>query len=160
VTALGRKANRKISQLWLSTPMLSASWAGLLLAGITLPHGSGITICCMQSATGIPCPGCGLTRSMSCGLRGLFAQSWDYHPFGVPILLLFICACALSLAPATRKKFEHLIDSHPALFKNTYQVFVVAFVGFGVIRAFTHLLTGVASGLCRATLSNFLQHWR
>ncbi|TGK02479.1 DUF2752 domain-containing protein [Leptospira selangorensis] len=48
------------------------------------------TICWWKHLTGWDCPGCGLTRSVICFFRGDFLQSWEYHPFGIPISILGI----------------------------------------------------------------------
>jgi len=64
----------------LGKPCLFAAWSGLFLAAVTPPHGAGFTVCWLKASTGIPCPGCGLTRSLSCALRGMFMESWQYHP--------------------------------------------------------------------------------
>ncbi|MFZ9943351.1 MAG: DUF2752 domain-containing protein [Bacteroidia bacterium] len=45
--------------------------------------------------TGFPCPGCGITKSMVCFLRGEFIASLKYHLFGpfaiLTSLMLVIC---------------------------------------------------------------------
>src|SRR5579863_1296395 len=80
----------KVHRHWQSPLTVCASWLGLFLAAIMPPHDSGTTICWMKRTTGISCPGCGLTHSLSCGLRGMFADSLAYHPFGLFILALFL----------------------------------------------------------------------
>jgi hypothetical protein len=132
---------RRVSRLWLNPYLVFVSWAGLLMACITPPHGFGFTICWIKASTGLPCPGCGLTRSISCALRGMIIESWQYHPFGLLILGLFVCAAALSLMPAIRKKLTNHIDSHPKLFGRIYAGFVAAFVAFGIARALLQLAT-------------------
>src|SRR5262249_17002125 len=67
-------------RLWLAKPSVAAAWLGLALAFVTPPHGTGFTVCWFKNSTGLPCPGCGLTRSFSCALRGMFLESWHYHP--------------------------------------------------------------------------------
>src|SRR5215213_1034597 len=89
----------RASQLWLGKRCAIAAWAGLLLALVTPPHGSGISVCWLKNATGLPCIGCGITRSLSCGLRGMFAQSFDYHPMGLAILVLLSFIAVQSLLP-------------------------------------------------------------
>ena len=121
---------------WLGKTCVWAAWLGLSLAAIIPPHGTGFNVCWFNSCTGLPCPGCGLTRSLSCGLRGMFAESWCYHPMGLPILALFLVIGGWSLAPsATRKKVCRYIESHAILFNWLYLGFVGAFVCFGIIRA-------------------------
>src|SRR5262245_20347391 len=115
------------------------SWAGLLLAGFTPPRGVGATVCWIKAGTGLPCPGCGLTRSMSSAMRGMFAESWQFHPFGILILGFFICAAVMSMAPVLRKALARYIDSRPEGFGRIYGGFVTAFVVFGIVRVLLHL---------------------
>lgn len=41
----------------------------------------GRGICYFKNLTGIPCPGCGMTRSFLLILQGRFKQAWELHPF-------------------------------------------------------------------------------
>jgi hypothetical protein len=49
------------------------------------------SICMMRRTTGIPCPTCGMTRSLASLAKGQFSQSLDYHPFGILVAGL-LCA--------------------------------------------------------------------
>ena len=40
-----------------------------------------------------------MTRSLSCGIRGMFLESWEYHPMGLFVLALFVVTAAQSLFP-------------------------------------------------------------
>ena len=120
---------------WLSKPCIIAAWAGLLLALVTPPRGTGFTVCWIASATGIPCPGCGLTRSLSCGLRGMFAESWHYHPMGLLVLALFVTIAVTSLCRGLRYSLISLIESRARFCNGLYLCFVVIFVVFGLVRA-------------------------
>lgn len=51
----------------------------------------GFVICLMRRATGLPCPGCGLTRSFCALAKGEVARSAHFHPFG-PVLFAVACA--------------------------------------------------------------------
>ena len=51
--------------------------------------------CLMRALTGIPCPGCGMTRSLTSIWHGHFLISFRYHPLGM--LLFVICVCCLLL---------------------------------------------------------------
>jgi hypothetical protein len=51
------------------------------LFGCPLPES-----CMFRRATGVPCPGCGLTRSFICLMRGDVPRAWTFNPAG---LLLF-----------------------------------------------------------------------
>jgi hypothetical protein len=112
---------------------------GLFLALISPPHGSGIALCWFQSATGLPCPGCGMTRSLSCGIRGMFAESWNYHPMGLFVLGLFLLTAAQSLCTNTfRDRLAGFMQARARVFNGLYLAFIVTFVSFGLIRALLH----------------------
>jgi hypothetical protein len=131
------------STLWLGRHCVILAWVGLLVAAISPPHGFGINVCWFYGSTGLPCPGCGVTRSLSCGLRGLLLESWHYHPMGLLILLLFGFTAAQSLLPCSaRKRLSQGIKDRALLFNAVYLAFVVTFVGFGLARALFHLGAG------------------
>lgn len=126
----------RANTVWFGQHCVWVAWLGLLLAVVVPPHGLGFSICWLQNTIGLPCPGCGLTRSLSCGIRGLFAESWNYHPFGLFILTLFLLTALRSLAPERfRDRLAGFIRRRAACFTLLYLLFVIAFVGFGAIRA-------------------------
>ncbi len=61
--------------------------AAVIMSGISLlGHG----ICPSKELVGLPCPGCGLTRSILLILQGKFAESWQLQPFGYAWLVLAV----------------------------------------------------------------------
>src|SRR5438105_1681677 len=96
--------SRYASIRWLGNHCVLAAWLGLSLAIVTPPHGTGFTICWFKNCTGLPCPGCGLTRSLSCAMRGMVPESWQYHPMGLLILFLLISIALASLLPPYLKQ--------------------------------------------------------
>ena len=68
--------------------------AGLVLvAAALLPPtlvASGPPLCPFRLLTGLPCPGCGLTRSLVCLLHGDLAMSLAFHPLGPPVALALL----------------------------------------------------------------------
>lgn len=137
----GYQRAQPASVFWLGKHCVVAAWLGLTLAVLSPPHGSGVALCWVETATGIPCPGCGLTRSLSCGIRGLFAASWQYHPMGLLILGLFLFTAAQSLLPAViRRRLAGFVEARARLFNTLYLAFVAVFVGFGIARALVHLI--------------------
>lgn len=61
--------------------------AAVIMLGISLlGHG----LCPSKELLGLPCPGCGLTRSILLILQGRFAESWHLQPFGYAWLLLAV----------------------------------------------------------------------
>ena len=45
-------------------------------------------VCAFRRLTGLPCPGCGLTRSWVLTAHGRLRQASNRHPFGPPTFLL------------------------------------------------------------------------
>ncbi len=130
-----------VHRRWFGKMPVRVAWLGLLLAVLSPPHGTGVTLCLFRACTGIPCPGCGMTRSMSCGLRGMFLESWHYHPLGLIILALFIATALLSLLPGLwQQRLARAMESRAFLFNILYLGFLFVFIAFGVTRAFLHLL--------------------
>lgn len=56
----------------------------LQVGPVTLPG-----ICVLKQTTGIPCPGCGLTRSVVSAVHGNWAASRRFHRLG-PVVLVFV----------------------------------------------------------------------
>ena len=120
---------------WLGKTTAGVAWFGFLIAIINPPHGTGVTVCWFRASTDLPCIGCGLTRSLSCALRGMFAESWDYHPLGPLILAFFLAVIIASLLPQVwRERLNHQIESRVLQFNLLYVIFVAAFVVFGMVR--------------------------
>ena len=72
--------------------LLSGVFAASIL--LPLPRGAGgqigrlPSVCLFYHLTGLPCPGCGLTRSFVCLGHGRFWESLHWHPLGPAIFLL------------------------------------------------------------------------
>lgn len=125
---------------WFGRWSVVAAWLGLVLAVVTPPSGFGVSLCWFQSATGIPCPGCGMTRSLSCAIRGMPFDSWRYHPMGALVLVLFVVTAAQSILPEGLKSaLKRFIQSRARWFNGLYLAFVIAFVGFGAARALVYI---------------------
>jgi hypothetical protein len=73
----------------------------------------------------------------------MFLESWQYHPMGLVILGFFLATAAASLLPPTRRQsLANFMRSNAILSNALFLAFVVAFVGFGLVRAvvvFTHI---------------------
>lgn len=50
----------------------------------------GFVFCLLRRMTGLPCPGCGLTRSFCALAKGEVARSFSFHWLG-PLLFLMAC---------------------------------------------------------------------
>jgi hypothetical protein len=138
--ALERCATHEVAGLWLNWRCIIVAWLALALGILSPPHGFGVAICWWQGSTGLPCIGCGLTRSLSCALRGMFLESFSFHPMGLPIAALFAFTAGQSLFPkSVRSRLAQYIQSRALFFGLLYASFVTVFVAFGVVRALLHL---------------------
>ena len=62
---------------------LVVSMSAVLLISFIFPPGGlpQVPICYFAVLTGLPCPGCGLTRGFCAIAHGRFADAWAYNPF-------------------------------------------------------------------------------
>ncbi len=74
-----------------------------------LTNGEG-TICVISNTTGIPCPSCGLTRSVMLVLQFKFKEALVYHPL-VYLLPIWIPLLGYSLIKENGKLFTYTIYS-------------------------------------------------
>ena len=84
---------------------------------IRLFHISLPGTCVFRSVTGIPCPGCGLARSVVTAMHGEVVKSLEYHRLGFVILvyvfLQFTYRGGVLIFPKIRKRFarfESILD--------------------------------------------------
>lgn len=139
------KMARPIHARWFNPLSICVAWIALIVVFIHPPQGTGVQICWMKAMTNVPCPGCGMTRSMSSAVHGMLAESWGYHPFGVPILLLFAATAGLSIFPSKAKRcVVRALSRHSRPTNIAYIVFVTTFVTFGVVRSILHLVNSTA----------------
>jgi hypothetical protein len=89
--------------------------AALAVAGIGAAQLIGSSLgfgmpCAFYHATGKPCPGCGLTRSVLALLHGQVGHSFNLHPMGPLLLIGLLAALAAGIMPAkARQKWIGLI---------------------------------------------------
>ncbi len=107
----------------------------LPLAALLPSHGAGIPVCLFHALTGLPCPGCGLTRAFSSLLHGQVQAAFAYHPFVFFFLPMFVAMAAYNfLPPGARAALERFCHSHDRVLRSGYFGVVYAFVVFGVLR--------------------------
>ena len=128
--------SRRAGYVWLSLAAAVVLLASAVWPPSDLPH---VPICPVKRWVGIPCPGCGLTRSFCAISHARFGLAVDCNPFGY----FFYAAAAVALLwplivrvfPATearRSRVRRLAFLVPIL--------VLAMYVFGVARAMTLLL--------------------
>ena len=77
-----------------------------LLAAALLPRAwieAGPSFCPFRLWSGLPCPGCGLTRSVVALAHGDLAASLYFHPLGVAIVAGLLVVAAAELVLAARR---------------------------------------------------------
>ncbi|MDD9935323.1 MAG: DUF2752 domain-containing protein [Myxococcales bacterium] len=125
---------------WAARVLLSPLCRGvalvILVASFLLPpRGLGFTICWFNRWTGWPCPGCGLTRSVTHVSHGDLLGAVDYHPFGLLVWMLAVALCLLQLGgPRLRAAVQARLAPHERGLRRSYMFLVYAFIAFGVVR--------------------------
>jgi len=64
--------------------------AALVIIVLLPSEGMGVLLCPFSFLFDLPCPACGLTRSMSSLLHLEFGKSFFYHPLGGLVVLLLV----------------------------------------------------------------------
>ena len=109
-------------------------WQAILIAMLTIivpylimlsdPHiESSQSLCPFKLLTGLPCPGCGITKSIIFLYQGDIMKSLTYHIFG-PLVILFcvVSVLVLSLELITRREYLN------KLFYNSKVAYALGFV--------------------------------
>ncbi len=125
------------------------SIAALTLSFIQPSDGFGITVCWFKGlSAGLPCPGCGMMRSLSCISHMQFTKAFLYHPFGFGFYVLFLVSAAFLILPGrTRPAIINWAESHNGFLLNIYWGFVTGFIVFGVTRTVTAMVTHGMKGV-------------
>lgn len=78
-----------------------------------------LLLCPTRRMLGIPCPACGLTRSVAALARGEARESIRYHPLGIPVALAVIVGLLCYPLRYSRPVAASLarLDENPELLK-------------------------------------------
>jgi hypothetical protein len=118
--------------------------AALLVSFVMPPGGVSFTLCGFHRLTGLPCPGCGLTRSLASISHLHLGAALRYHPFGVVIYALFVGLTAAGLAGERRRLLLRAwVERRARTVGAVYGGLVAAFIGFGLVRLGLCILTDV-----------------
>tara|TARA_B100000965_G_scaffold404626_1_gene435972 strand:+ start:2882 stop:3295 length:414 start_codon:yes stop_codon:yes gene_type:complete len=91
--------------------------------------------CPFRHATGVPCPSCFLTRSISASLNGDFQDAFKLHIFGPPVAVLLIIWSIFSLK---KRKLRTIKINKKIIF------FIFIFlIGYWSSRIFMHFYLGM-----------------
>lgn len=118
-----REASRAFRRDWNNYKIGLLIAAAIVVGASLLGHG----ICPSRELLGLPCPGCGMTRSIMLILRGHFRESWQLQPFGYAWLAL----------AAVFAVDRYMLESRQKLWKGMLVVVCVGMVILYVYRMFT-----------------------
>jgi hypothetical protein len=107
------------------------------------PDGTGFSVCMMENLFELPCPGCGLTRSVTCVSHLEFVKAWNYHPFGL-LVYPFLCVAALSafLSGDIQRRMRICFWKRNRFAYPVYIAVITAFLLFGFVRFVGELWDG------------------
>lgn len=116
----------------------------MLISAVFPIAGLGVDLCPVHRATGLPCPGCGLTRAISALTQGDLATAAGLNPFAFLAWPVLVVLALLALAPApVVGRVERRLDAHGPVLTRAFTVVLAALLGFGALRLVAHLLSGV-----------------
>ncbi len=121
-------------------PVADAEWMaglgalGVAVAAVVSPDHveDGPVLCPFRLLSGLPCPGCGLTRSWVYAVHGRWEDSFLAHPFG---LLTIAVVLGLAVVTARARLGRGDVPSLQRLVRHrVVRVVLVAWAGFAVAR--------------------------
>lgn len=74
----------------------------ICLLALTVGLAGGLWPCYFTQLTGLPCPGCGMTRAASAWMRGDISAALRLHPFSPLLIIIGILISAGALLPTLR----------------------------------------------------------
>ena len=90
-------------------------------------------LCAFHVLTGLPCPGCGLTRGLCALAHGQVYEAWAFHPFAFPLFAGTLVGLA---SPLLAPRFPALAGPRARrMFRVAALAFAIALALFGIWRA-------------------------
>ncbi|MFQ5607808.1 MAG: DUF2752 domain-containing protein [Candidatus Zixiibacteriota bacterium] len=114
-----------------------AALAALVVFFLLPSDGIGLILCPFKNITGLDCPACGLTRSVSSLLHLDFGRSLFYHPLGAPALL----GLMLITVPVRYTGQGNASKSLSGFYRYRWQITVALFVTVWALRLLAGALT-------------------
>ncbi len=131
---------------WTVEALLSPATRWLALAALAISFvfpvgGLGVDLCAFHAATGLPCPGCGLTRGLSALSQGDLSTALAMHPFVYALWPTFALLAVLAVLPRRLREPIEARLRRSALAAKVYELGFWAFLGFGALRLLAFALT-------------------
>jgi len=97
-------STRLLAVAFLAGLAATALWTAML--GVA-PGDVTLLPCPVRAASGLACPGCGMTRACLALVRGEVAGAWGLHPFAFLLVpLAVVCAAAPNAAPRAWRRMR------------------------------------------------------
>ena len=108
----------------------------VIVASFLLPvEGVKGTECISKTLTDHPCPGCGVTRSITAISHGDVRKAWGFNPLGF-VIYAALMILTLSLVPSVRRRvLSPLLMAYQAPRKWVWLTVVTIIILFGISRA-------------------------
>ncbi|MFT3706490.1 MAG: DUF2752 domain-containing protein [Archangium sp.] len=118
----------------LFTPISRALALAVLVVSFVFPvSGLGVDLCVFHASTGLPCPGCGMSRAISAISQGDFSSAAGLNPFSFIAWPTFAFIAALTFIGRERR--ERLLGRlNTPRAGRIYMLAFVSFLSFGLIR--------------------------
>jgi hypothetical protein len=117
-------------------PAFLAGGVFVFVLSFLLPEkGLGIALCWFKVQSGLPCPGCGLTRSVTAAGHFDLAESVHYHPFGAVIwVLAALLTVSAIIGGRARGAVRARLVRHSRAIAISGWVTLFAFLVYGFVR--------------------------
>jgi hypothetical protein len=117
----------------------------VLVASVFMPvTGLGVDLCPLHHVTGLPCPGCGMSRAIAAVSQGQLGTALGLNPFVVFVWPMVVGLALLAFAPSSVvTRVEAAAARRDVPLTRAYRVVLAAFLGFGALRFVVMLALGV-----------------
>jgi hypothetical protein len=127
---------------WLRRPVGLMGGAVIDISLLLPPRGLGVELCWFYRTTHLPCPGCGLTRSMTHISHGMWEGAWSLNPFGFVFYALCVALFVCALLPiSARRRILEGVREHRRSLRWFGGALMVSLMIHGVGRLMYHLWT-------------------
>lgn len=120
----------------LLTPVFRWLALGVLAAtALVTPGPLSVDLCILHRTTGLPCPGCGVTRGLMHLAHGEWSEALGANPWALLVWpLLAAMALSLLVPEARMERFNAWIARREPWPSKLVRVLLLAFFGFGLLR--------------------------
>jgi len=107
----------------------------IIISFILSPDGLGRSTCGLYILTKLPCPACGLTRSVTSISHMKFVKAFYYHPFGFIFYIIFLFLAIYNFMP---EKIKNIIKvffiNNENIIKYILLFLIASFIIYGIAR--------------------------